>query len=75
MRLVIISNLFSVDLTITFTKNVKPILQAHPSKDVQKNILEALDLNKIKSATDGSIITWIKFPEQNFLGTATAKYF
>ena len=44
MRLMINSSLFSVDLTITFTKNVKPVLQAHPS-DVQKNILEALDFN------------------------------
>ena len=45
MRFMIINNLFSVDLTITFTKNVKPVLQAHPPKGVQKNILEALDFN------------------------------
>ena len=27
----------------------------------------------MKSATGGSIITWIKFPEQNFLGTANGQ--
>ena len=50
MRLITISNLFSVDLTIAFTKQCKAnsrqpriifTLQTNPSKGAQKNMLKA----------------------------------
>ena len=55
MYFIIISNLFSVDLKITFTKQCKAnshqpriifILQMHPSKGVQKIMLKAWNFTK-----------------------------
>ena len=71
MCLIFIGNLFSVDLTVTFVKQCiansrQPriifILQTHPSKGFQKNMLKAWNFtenNKIPDIFDSSFNGWL----------------
>ena len=51
------------------------ILQTHPSKDVQKNMLKAGILLNLKSVTDALIIIYRNSSKQIFLRTARHRYF